>query len=65
MPATTRPVALVLAAVVATVTGSVLPARAEPPADAPPRKAGVTSRRWIECSRPSICRIVRPCTGSS
>ncbi|GIE82947.1 hypothetical protein Aph02nite_88970 [Actinoplanes philippinensis] len=34
MPATTRPVALVVAAVVATVTGSALPARAEPPADA-------------------------------
>ena len=30
-----------------------------------PRNAGATSARCMECSRPSICRIVRPCTGSS
>ena len=30
-----------------------------------PRKAGVTRLRWREWSRPSICRMVGPCTGSS
>jgi hypothetical protein len=30
-----------------------------------PRKAGWMRLRWTECSRPSICRIVCPCTGLS
>ena len=30
-----------------------------------PRKNGLSSARWVASSSPSICRIVRPWTGSS
>ena len=30
-----------------------------------PRKNGLSSDRWVACSLPCICRIVRPWMGSS